>query len=142
MIKRDWKLPNPSFFTYTSIVQPVLQVYNPFYKQIHPILQANPSHFYDAPLRSAAQRAALMGSTTPPTGYIGGPMGPPQMGASFSFNQRPTLSRLVQGWLRYSNKAGPGWVHWSQKMIKNIKKRLKIAIETLTNVFSIHLWSF
>ena len=32
MIKRDWKLPNPSYFTYTSIVQPVLQVYNPFYK--------------------------------------------------------------------------------------------------------------
>ena len=30
MIKRDWKLPNPSYFTYTSIVQPVLQVYNPF----------------------------------------------------------------------------------------------------------------
>ena len=30
MIKRDWKLPNPSFFTYTSIVQPVLQANNPF----------------------------------------------------------------------------------------------------------------
>ena len=30
MIKRDWKLPNPSYFTYTSIVKPVLQVYNPF----------------------------------------------------------------------------------------------------------------
>ena len=30
MIKRDWKLPNPSFFTYTSIVQPVLQADSPF----------------------------------------------------------------------------------------------------------------
>ena len=98
--------------------------------------------YKQATLRSAAQRAALIGSTTPPTGYIGGPMGYPQMGTSFSFNQRPTLPRLVQGWLRYSNNAGPGWVHWSQKMIKNIKKRLKIAIETLTNGFSIHLWSF
>ena len=36
MVKRDWKLPNLSYFTYTSIVQPVLQVYNPF-------LQANSS---------------------------------------------------------------------------------------------------
>ena len=32
MIKRDWKLPNLSYFTYTSIVQPVLQANNPFYK--------------------------------------------------------------------------------------------------------------
>ena len=30
MIKKDWKLARPSDFTYTSIVQPVLQVYNPF----------------------------------------------------------------------------------------------------------------
>ena len=30
----QWKLPNPSHFTYTSIVQPILQakvLYNPFY---------------------------------------------------------------------------------------------------------------
>ena len=33
MVKRDWKLPNPSYFTYTSIVQPIFQVYNSFYKQ-------------------------------------------------------------------------------------------------------------
>ena len=38
MIKRDWKLPNPSYFTYTSIVQTVLQANNPFYKQT--------THFY------------------------------------------------------------------------------------------------
>ena len=30
MIKRDWKLPNPSYFTYTSIVQPVLQADSSF----------------------------------------------------------------------------------------------------------------
>ena len=30
MIKRDWKLPNPSYFTYTSIVQPFLQANSPF----------------------------------------------------------------------------------------------------------------
>ena len=39
MIKRDWKLPNPSFFTYTSIVQPVLQVYNPFLQANSPFSQ-------------------------------------------------------------------------------------------------------
>ena len=30
MIKRDWKLPNPSYFTYTSIVQQILQANNLF----------------------------------------------------------------------------------------------------------------
>ena len=39
MIKRDWKLPNPSYFTYTSIVQPVLQVYNPFLQADSPFSQ-------------------------------------------------------------------------------------------------------
>jgi len=39
MIKRDWKLPNPSYFTYTNIVQPVLQVYNPFLQANSPFLQ-------------------------------------------------------------------------------------------------------
>ena len=30
MVKRDWKLPNPSYFTYTSIVQQILQANNLF----------------------------------------------------------------------------------------------------------------
>ena len=32
--KRDWKLPNTSYFTYTIIVQPNLQANNLFYKPI------------------------------------------------------------------------------------------------------------
>ena len=39
MIKRDWKLPNPSYFTYTSIVQPVLQANNPFLQANSPFSQ-------------------------------------------------------------------------------------------------------
>jgi len=39
MVKRDWKLPNLSDFTYTSIVQPVLQVYNPFLQTNSPFSQ-------------------------------------------------------------------------------------------------------
>ena len=31
MIKREWKLPNSSYFTSKSIVQPILQANNPFY---------------------------------------------------------------------------------------------------------------
>jgi len=37
MVKRDWKLPNPSYFTYTSIVQAVFQVNNPFLLSKQPI---------------------------------------------------------------------------------------------------------
>ena len=32
MVKRDWKLPKLLYFTYTSIVQPILQVKISFYK--------------------------------------------------------------------------------------------------------------
>ena len=39
MVKRDWKLPNPSYFTYTSIVQPVLQANNPFLQANSPFSQ-------------------------------------------------------------------------------------------------------
>ena len=39
MIKRDWKLPNPSYFTYTSIVQPVLQANNLFLQANSPFSQ-------------------------------------------------------------------------------------------------------
>ena len=45
MIKRDWKLPNQSYFTYTSIVKPVLQVYNPFYTVFGPALTFKCSKF-------------------------------------------------------------------------------------------------
>ena len=40
MIKRGWKLPNPSHFTYTSIVQPIWQakvLYKPFYTAFKPV---------------------------------------------------------------------------------------------------------
>ena len=66
MIKRDWKLPNPSYFTYTSIVQPVLQVYNLF-------LQAN-SLFYSFCFKTGKFEAGKIAAKwykmarSPPTG--------------------------------------------------------------------------
>ena len=76
MIKRDWKLPNPSFFTYTSIVQPVLQVYNPFLQAKAPFSQLfgskrekqlqNDTKGVDPPLQVILRPPnALMGSYTP-----------------------------------------------------------------------------
>ena len=44
MIKRDWKLARPSDFTYTSIVQPVLQVYNPFSQFLEQFVVSNASN--------------------------------------------------------------------------------------------------
>ena len=40
IIKRECKLPNLSHFTYTSIVQPILQANNPIYTVFEPILHS------------------------------------------------------------------------------------------------------
>ena len=75
MVQRDWKLAKLFYFTYTSIVQSVLQANNPF-------LQANSSFLQHlVALKSSKFEAenndtkidhfGFYLSSTPSTGYIG-----------------------------------------------------------------------
>ena len=73
MIKRDWKLPNPSYFTYTSIVQPVLQANNPFLQANSPFSQFL---FQNWQIRSGKNSCKMVqnGSISPHRVFKGPPM--------------------------------------------------------------------
>ena len=75
MVKRDWKLAKLFYFTYTSIVQPVLQANNSFFTSQQLILQhlvaLKSSKFEAENNDTKIDHFGFYLSSTPSTGYIG-----------------------------------------------------------------------
>ena len=144
MIKRGWKLPNPSHFTYTSIVQPILQANNPFYTVFEPFYPRNWHFTLQKPRFEIAIFNPILGpilGRSPPYRVYCGPMGPQWPHPSHFTSKQPILHSFCL--ISMTTLHFPAWCSsaWLLPATGLFWSRLS-ALETHTNVFSTHLWSF